>query len=475
MVDDSGTRVSDKGGHVAVSPNVGSGGEGRGLSVAINALNGGNVCIAHMHANSTLAKGDVGVEHGVVIVEQKRRRVEENEEVEGGQVADMKIDRCGRELMKWGKGRVRDFGGRLDRCRRRMESLRTRQDVRSQQELMEVQDEYLGVLAQQSAFWKQRAKELWYKEGDLNTKFFHNSVKSRRRRNLIKKLRDDDGNWVSGSPELGLHMAGYFEELFTSHQGDMHPILECVTDHVTALQNEALMRPVTAMECLPTAAMLRTRRVECPVECRLCHEEEESAWHIFFRCRVAIQCWQKAGVAMVSHGCETLELGMQYIFESLEGDVRCFSLMICWSLWACRNDAVWRGGVVTVDQVINTAHNVWHGWRQANGIAEEPEQRGCLPQPRWCRPERGRWKVNVDAAFLGRTGVGMVIRDDEGGFVAAKAMPGLYTNSAREAEAVGGSRGVELAEGARGSKRGCGDGCPGGVLCTERTFMGFDF
>ena len=41
--------------------------------------------------------------------------------------------------------------------------------------------------------WRQRSKALWFKEGDKNTRFFHNKATQRKKRNLIKGVKDDVG------------------------------------------------------------------------------------------------------------------------------------------------------------------------------------------------------------------------------------------------------------------------------------------
>jgi hypothetical protein len=49
---------------------------------------------------------------------------------------------------------------------------------------------------QQHIYWKQRAHSTWLVKGDQNTDFFHAYASERRRRNHVKKLKDDGGKVV---------------------------------------------------------------------------------------------------------------------------------------------------------------------------------------------------------------------------------------------------------------------------------------
>jgi hypothetical protein len=41
--------------------------------------------------------------------------------------------------------------------------------------------------------WKQRGKQNWFREGDRNTSFFHAWASHRKKINMIKKIKDEDG------------------------------------------------------------------------------------------------------------------------------------------------------------------------------------------------------------------------------------------------------------------------------------------
>nr|GLL21981.1 uncharacterized protein LOC109150438 [Ipomoea trifida] len=155
---------------------------------------------------------------------------------------------CGEDLWKWGKNYNKEFQRKIDVCKTRLEHLRMRHDDLGFAEYARTENELLFLLNQQHTYWKQRAKEHWYKEGDLNTKYFHNSVKSRRRRNRIKQLRRVDNVIVETTEEQGEVMIDYFSELFTASQCDMEGVLDCITSRVTLEDNGRLLRPVTGEE-----------------------------------------------------------------------------------------------------------------------------------------------------------------------------------------------------------------------------------
>lgn len=64
--------------------------------------------------------------------------------------------------------------------------LQEHEDQTSLEEIMKLQREIYGLMDQKDLKWKQRAKKYWYKNGDLNTKFFHTCANQRRYKNFIK-------------------------------------------------------------------------------------------------------------------------------------------------------------------------------------------------------------------------------------------------------------------------------------------------
>ncbi|KAK3221989.1 hypothetical protein Dsin_009014 [Dipteronia sinensis] len=88
-----------------------------------------------------------------------------------------------------------------------------------------------GLLEHDEDFWRQRSREFWLKSGDRNTKYFHSRASSRRNRNRIRGLIDNDGNWVDDHDKICSVVVDYFGDVFCSSgttQGDIDRVLQCI-------------------------------------------------------------------------------------------------------------------------------------------------------------------------------------------------------------------------------------------------------
>jgi hypothetical protein len=77
----------------------------------------------------------------------------------------------------------------------------------------ELEKEHGELLKRQETMW-QRA--LWLKDGDRNTKFFHNKASQRSKVNSIKKIKDEDGVWWRGDEHVERVFINYFDDLFST-------------------------------------------------------------------------------------------------------------------------------------------------------------------------------------------------------------------------------------------------------------------
>jgi hypothetical protein len=74
-------------------------------------------------------------------------------------------------------------------------------------------EELWNILKNNDALIFQRARSKWLKEGDTNTRFFHNCIKARKRSNNLKALRTGSG-WVEGPALVRSEVVSFFKDHF---------------------------------------------------------------------------------------------------------------------------------------------------------------------------------------------------------------------------------------------------------------------
>ncbi|XP_058757456.1 uncharacterized protein LOC131630719 [Vicia villosa] len=72
------------------------------------------------------------------------------------------------------------------------------------------------LLQTEEIMWRQRSRALWLKYGDKNSKFFHGKASQRRKTNLIKKIKDENGYWWRGHDNYERILVTYFTDIFSS-------------------------------------------------------------------------------------------------------------------------------------------------------------------------------------------------------------------------------------------------------------------
>ncbi|KAK7243624.1 hypothetical protein RIF29_38430 [Crotalaria pallida] len=65
------------------------------------------------------------------------------------------------------------------------------------------------------SFLKQKAKVDWMREGDENSKMFHNAIKQRLYRNKILRIQDAYGNIVTGQDNITELFVSFYQDLFS--------------------------------------------------------------------------------------------------------------------------------------------------------------------------------------------------------------------------------------------------------------------
>ena len=82
----------------------------------------------------------------------------------------------------------------------------------------EAMKEYKKLVLLEEIMWRKKSREVWLKEGDRNTSFFHKMVNAHRRRNHVDKIKIN-GVWFTKENEIKEGRVNAFRYLL-SNPGD---------------------------------------------------------------------------------------------------------------------------------------------------------------------------------------------------------------------------------------------------------------
>ena len=116
--------------------------------------------------------------------------------------------------------------------------------------------------------------------------------------------------------------------------------------------------------------------------------------------------------------------------------------MVCWALWSHQNNIVWRKQSWTTYQLLSFAGKNLREWRQAQQCKVMTQKSLEMPDSmpiRWNKSPYNSTKLNVDVAIFNNgssTGLGCILRDHEGTFLAARSVNKQIRLQPREAKAL---------------------------------------
>ncbi|RVW30293.1 Transposon TX1 uncharacterized 149 kDa protein [Vitis vinifera] len=82
----------------------------------------------------------------------------------------------------------------------------------------EAREEFKKWALMEETSWRQKSREIWLKEGDKNTGFFHKMTNSNRRRNCLKKIKVN-GTWLSEDHDIQRGVVRAFKDLLSDPGG----------------------------------------------------------------------------------------------------------------------------------------------------------------------------------------------------------------------------------------------------------------
>jgi hypothetical protein len=150
-------------------------------------------------------------------------------------------------LHKWDKTVLRRTKNSLRKTQRELENV-VRQTLSPENlaRQRELSEEIEKLLEMEEIQWAQRSRVNWLQYGDRNTNYFHNAASTRRKKNRIKKLLDDNGIPVEGMTYLNPLISDYFAGLFATEVDEPDPgLLSKVIPKVSERMNSDLTAAYT--------------------------------------------------------------------------------------------------------------------------------------------------------------------------------------------------------------------------------------
>lgn len=85
-------------------------------------------------------------------------------------------------------------------------------------EVSSIQNELQKAYEEEKELWQQKIRNLWFKKGERNTKFFHATIKNRRARNHNHSsgLNNSRGVWCENERKIKTIAVEFFSELFAT-------------------------------------------------------------------------------------------------------------------------------------------------------------------------------------------------------------------------------------------------------------------
>jgi hypothetical protein len=98
------------------------------------------------------------------------------------------------------------------------------------------------LLYKEEMMWLQRARVDWLKEGDRNTKFFHQRAAWRARKTRIRKLKKSSGEWVDDHENMKAMVNEYFQDLYKDPQVNPTVVTDLFEGMITEEMNRNLCK-----------------------------------------------------------------------------------------------------------------------------------------------------------------------------------------------------------------------------------------
>ena len=201
---------------------------------------------------------------------------------------------------------------------------------------------------------------------------------------------------------------------------------------------------------IPVKQNLKRRHILHDDVCELCKCESESVIHALWECSQLTQVWESVPTFLFrqTRAFSSIKEVLMYAHQEQKNTERLASVM--WSLWHRRNKVRTSHTKYPLSLVIPTASQALTDFQQANSSVSPQLRSFSQPRNQWSPPAEGEIKVNFDGAQfrdMGKTGLGVVIRDSRGQALASLSEQASLPFSPEIVEAMAAARAISFAQG----------------------------
>ena len=151
---------------------------------------------------------------------------------------DHRIQLCRDAIISWSKTYHLNSQKEIRSLRDELETSLSSNSA-SQTNIDDLNHRLLIAYQTEEAYWKQHNRQLWLKQGDINSGYFHAATKGRRALNNISVIEFSSGTSVYEEHEILKTISDYFQDIFTSKEGDRSSVANealspCISDDKNA-------------------------------------------------------------------------------------------------------------------------------------------------------------------------------------------------------------------------------------------------
>ena len=113
-----------------------------------------------------------------------------------------KIRKCRMDLIAWSRATFGNTRTHLEEKQKELTTLMEAGYGQNVERIHGLKKEINELLHHKKVFWRQRSRSIWLPARDKNTKFFHQRMSQRRRKNNIVGLYDGEGEWHTDEDKI---------------------------------------------------------------------------------------------------------------------------------------------------------------------------------------------------------------------------------------------------------------------------------